>query len=117
MDLTHPVRRAVDDFRGQTDPSRRLDSLLLAYELLLRVDAFLLSAEFLTMKDCQDNMIRNLLLNRKFQLGEWFALLQSLVSSVPGGAHADLKSWFLRLNRGVADPPLQNLLRWRNWRA
>jgi hypothetical protein len=116
MELEHPARRALADYHAQAEPGRRLNGLFLAYELLLRVDAFLLSTEFLALQNCHDNMVRKLLLFPRFHLGEWFALLQALVSIVTVSAYGDIRGWFLGLNRGQSSPPLQALLRWRKLR-
>jgi tetratricopeptide (TPR) repeat protein len=117
MEIEHPVRRAIEDYRSSSIPSERLDKLLLAFELLIRVDALLLAGDFLRMEECRDDKVRELLLSRRFQLGEWYSLLQTLVSVIPGGALSELKDWFIRLEKGPVRGVLQGILRLRNPRA
>jgi hypothetical protein len=58
------------------------------------------SSKFLK-EDCRDDKIRDFLLRRKYTLGDWHALLQSLVTRLPSDAFSTLKQWFFWMENDV----------------
>jgi tetratricopeptide (TPR) repeat protein len=117
MTLENPIHKVVEDYRSRSDPSERLDTLLLAFELILRFDSLLLASLFIKREDCRDDRLSHLLLSRKFQLGDWYALLQTLVTVLPSQESTAMKSWFLHLDRKSGGSVFQGLLAIRTRRA
>jgi len=114
IEIEHPVRVAIEDYRLQVNTSERLDKLLLAFELLMRFDALLLAAVFLETEEYRDDKVRGLLMSNKFTLGEWYDLLRTLVSVVQGGPLSDVRNWFIRTEKRSV---FQGILRIRRERA
>lgn len=115
MATTHPIAQCVESYSTQREPFQRLDAMLLAFEVMIRFDALLLARHVVESSECRDDKARALLLLRKFQLGNWYSLLQTLASVLPEPRPPEAE-WFLRLERGKK-PTLQRLLPIRNLRA
>ena len=118
--LTDPVLGAVDAWRGTTHPSERLDALILAFEITLRVDALLLAAGFLREPRWRDARARSLLRLRQLTLGQWWDLLGCLASSAPteaAFAFAASRDFYRAVLRAGASGPGQKLIALRNPRA
>ncbi len=124
MCLPHPALDVIGRARKDQDPSARLDNLLLAFELILRVDVLVHAARFLRT-GCRDDKVRGLLLKSKFNLGDWHALLQALVTVMKDDQTHEFNRWFGGIEQRCEDltflecreSPLQTLLRLRNRRA
>lgn len=114
MFLEHPVAIAIHDYESRETPSERLEALVLAFEILLRVDACLLATFFLTSPECRDSKVADLLLtdSKRFTLGTWLELLQALVAVIPIEAASGIIEW-VSMNEGGGNP-LRELLTLRN---
>ncbi len=117
MQIEHPAIPAIKAFRSAGNPVDRVDALFLGFELLLRIDALILASTYLSTPECRDDKVRTLLLSRRFELGNWYDLLRTLISVVPAGFHPDLKDWFSLMKKGKAQSTLERLISWRNLRT
>lgn len=116
MTLEHPAAIAIRDYKSRASEHEKLETLLLAFEVLLRVDALQLAGVFLQRQECRDDKVRQMLLVRHFHLGDWYALYGALVSILPQYALSDLKHWFVGIERGGSSV-LRSLIELRNQAA
>lgn len=122
--IAHPAVPAIEEYRAHSEPSKRLDSALLAFEMLVRTDALVLTAA-VNAASGRDDKIRGLMDKPRFSLGDWHALLQAAAARLPRSMFPDLQTWVKameqrcdrRLGAICREGPFQTMLAIRNWRS
>jgi tetratricopeptide (TPR) repeat protein len=118
MTPEHPAAAAVRDYQSKPASVERFNALILAFEILLRVDACILATLFLTQDECRNQDVPDLLLTnpKQFTLGTWLKLLRILADTVPESSAEELLRWVCQMDKGRS-ATFGELLKLRNENA
>lgn len=110
----HPTVKIITEYKKKANDSEKLDSLILAYELLIRVDTLILAGLYLKKGYEIKNKLPEKLFKRSLMLGDWYYVFKDLVSTLDIKEAFFISDWFLKMDElGI----LSKLIELRNKRA